>query len=497
MIKNHRSAQNDSSPNVLIRASHLLSHVPKPIGLHLSERRLLLLVGDLLMLSLALWVALWIREPAIKAAYKKLGLPFAFQTYWWFVLWSIWIIWAVTLQCYDLKRATHAIHSALYTGTCALAACGIYLIIPYISAPLVYSRLAWFIFACSACIGVGLWRVTYALVFQQPIFLRRVLVVGIGSSGRALLETIQRLGEASGIKLVGLVDDNPSLFETTVLGYPVLGSSADLERMSFALRADEIVVAITNPGRMSTQLVDALVRCWSRGIAVVPVQLFFEDMTGTLPVEYLGQSIFTLMHQGDRVAGRLWEVARRFFDILIAIIGLAILVAFFPLIALIIRLDSRGPILYRQQRVGRWGETFWIYKFRSMVCDAEPNGAVWAADNDPRVTGVGRLMRRMRIDELPQLWNLLVGNMTLIGPRPERPEFVRQLESILPYYAIRHSIKPGLTGWAQVHYRYGNSTEDALMKLKYDLYYVKHRGPVLDVSILLQTIWTVLRMQGK
>ncbi len=456
----------------------------------------MLLAGDLMMLSLALLLALWLREPALRAAYKKLGRSFAFQPEWWLVLWSLWVVWAVMLQCYDLKRAARAIHSALYTGACAVAACGIYLVIPYISAPLVYSRLAWFIFACSAGVEVGLWRIAYALVFQQPIFHRRVLVVGAGNSGRALLGTMQGLGEAAGIELVGLVDDNPSLLETQVCGYPVLGRSVELEKVCSAMRVNEIVIAITDPGRMSTQLVDALVRCWSHGIAVVPIQLFFEDMTGTLPVEYLGQGIFTLVHQSNRVAGRLWEVARRIFDILIAIIGLAILAVFFPLIALVIRLDSRGPILYCQQRVGRWGETFWIYKFRSMVCDAEPNGAVWAADNDPRVTGVGRLMRRTRIDELPQLWNLLIGNMTLIGPRPERPEFVRQLESILPYYAIRHSIKPGLTGWAQVHYRYGNSIEDALMKLKYRFYYVKHRGPVLDASILLQTIWTILRMQG-
>ena len=192
----------------------------------------------------------------------------------------------------------------------------------------------------------------------------------------------------------------------------------------------------------------------------------------------------------------LWALIRRLLDLAVATVGLLITLILLPLLALLIYVDSRGPIFYRQQRVGLGGELFWIYKLRSMVPDAESGDAVWATEDDPRITRMGRLMRRARIDEWPQFWNLLVGNMSLIGPRPERPEFVRQLAAQLPYYAIRHSIKPGLTGWAQVRYRYGNTVADAMMKLEFDLYYVKHRGPVLDAAILLSSIRVVLTMAG-
>ena len=179
-----------------------------------------------------------------------------------------------------------------------------------------------------------------------------------------------------------------------------------------------------------------------------------------------------------------------------AAIGLLILAPFLPFIALAIRLDSRGPIFYQQVRVGLGGRSFIVHKFRSMIPDAERDGAQWSQESDPRVTRVGRWLRKTRLDETPQLWNLLNGTMSLIGPRPERPEFVDDLAQLLPYYRIRHSIKPGITGWAQVCYRYDNSVDDAKRKLEYDLYYIKRRGPVLDILIFLRTIRVVLQMQG-
>jgi lipopolysaccharide/colanic/teichoic acid biosynthesis glycosyltransferase len=188
---------------------------------------------------------------------------------------------------------------------------------------------------------------------------------------------------------------------------------------------------------------------------------------------------------------------QRLTDILFSLVGLICLLPFLPLVALIIYLDSPGPVFYSQIRAGHTGYPFRVYKFRSMIPDAETKGqAIWAKKDDDRITRFGKFMRRTRLDELPQLWNVLRGDMSVIGPRPERPEFIAELEKAIPFYNVRHLIRPGLTGWAQVKYRYGNTKEDALIKLQYDLYYIKHRSPFLNLAILWRTIGVVLRFQG-
>jgi exopolysaccharide biosynthesis polyprenyl glycosylphosphotransferase len=466
------------------------------VGLHLSERRLLLLLGDLVILSLALGAALWLRRAALVGAFRNLGRTFQVMPHWWAVLGGLWICLAMVFQCYDLRRSAQAVRSAVYTAAAAGVTAGLYLLVPYVSAPLVYSRLSWFLFAAFAIVGVAGWRILYAGVFHQPTFCRRVLVVGAGRSGRSVARAVETVGQDAGIDLVGLVDDDPTLAGADIGGYPLLGASGDLEGLVAERQIDEIVVAITDPASMSKELVDCLVRCWGHGTSIVPMPLFYEQITGALPIEHLGQNLFALAEGSGHAARRIWQVIRRLIDIALAAMGLLVLLPLLPIIALAIRLDSPGPVFYRQQRVGLRGRPFDIVKLRSMIPNAEPNGAVWARSDDRRITRVGRLMRRMRLDELPQLWNLLRGDMTLIGPRPERPEFVRQLVAEIPYYGVRHSIKPGLTGWAQVQFTYGSSIEDAWRKLEYDLYYVKHRGPVLDLTILLKTIRVVLQMKG-
>jgi len=195
-------------------------------------------------------------------------------------------------------------------------------------------------------------------------------------------------------------------------------------------------------------------------------------------------------------AGRLDAAARRVSDVVLSLALLALTLPLLLATALLVVLDSPGPVLYRQERVGLHGRVFTLLKFRSMRTDAEPRGPVWAAPGDPRATRVGAVIRLLHIDELPQLVNVLRGEMSLIGPRPERPHFVAQLERVLPLYRERMRVKPGLTGWAQVNYPYGASVEDARAKLSYDLYYVQHRGPLLDVLILLATVRVVLRLRG-
>lgn len=223
----------------------------------------------------------------------------------------------------------------------------------------------------------------------------------------------------------------------------------------------------------------------------------YEEVLGRVPVEHLGQKWFLAPLWSNGNLPTVYRGAKRLIDVVIAVLGLGFLLALLPLIVLGNWLGSHGPLFYSQQRVGKGGRVFRIFKLRSMVPDAEQDGeAVWAKDNDPRITAIGRLLRRTRIDELPQLLNVLKGEMTIVGPRPERPQFVEELDKQIPFYRTRLSVKPGLTGWAQIKHPYGNSVQDALVKLQYDLYYIKRRSLFLDMLIMLRTFKVMLSFRG-
>jgi exopolysaccharide biosynthesis polyprenyl glycosylphosphotransferase len=465
-------------------------------SLRISERRILLMLGDLLMISVALGVALWQRIPWVSSVYPDWRALLIVELRWWLLLWALWIPAAITADCYSLPRAASTVNSVIHTAACALVVALVYLLIPGISAPLTYSRLSWFLFALLAMGGVGAWRAIYGLAISQRSFTRRVIVVGAGTSGRAFAGAVDAAYGATGIELVGFVDDDPDLLGQNVLGRRVLADSDRLLTLTDQYDVDEVVVAVSNPHSMSPDLIGALVRCWEQGVSIVPMSAYFETVTGAVPVEHLGQDLFALVGNQDQVPMRVWLAIRRLIDIVVALVGLLAVALLTPLVWVAMAIDGPGPLFYLQTRVGRGGQTFRIIKFRSMIPHAEPNGATWASLDDPRVTRLGKVLRKTRIDELPQFVNVLLGSMTLIGPRPERPEFVEQLGTLLPYYAIRHSVKPGLTGWAQVFYHYGNSVEDALAKLQYDLYYVKHRGPVLDALIALHTLRVLATLRG-
>ena len=456
-----------------------------------SERKLLLLTGDLVLLGISLGLALWLRRAALGLAF-----PVDLYSHWWLVLGALWIIFSIAAGCYDLERASNPVASAFIAVVMVCAVCALYLVLPVVSAPLTRSRLAWFYFVGAAILSVGAWRVVYAIFLRQPAFIRRVLIVGAGRAGRSLIETLAETGAHSGTVLVGWIDDDERLQGQHIHGLSVLGDSKVLCDVAAALDVDEIVVAITDPTAICGELMRALMRCWERGLTIVPMALYYEEIIGAVPIQHLGQNLFALVGYRSGLVWLWWGVVRRAIDLLAALAGLAMMAPLVPIIALAIYLDCPGPIFYCQDRVGRARHNIRICKFRSMIPNAEREGVQWAKADDERITSVGRFMRKTRIDELPQLWNLLKGDMTLIGPRPERPEFVQELHQQLPYYSIRHSVKPGLTGWAQVKYPYGNSYYDSMMKLQYDLYYIKHRGPVLDLSIVLRTVGVVLKMQG-
>ncbi len=273
---------------------------------------------------------------------------------------------------------------------------------------------------------------------------------------------------------------------------PLLGSVGDLEKLIFEYGVNEVVTFFDY--HKYSSVTDKLAEILYAGIIVVDLPRFYEQATGKVPVEYIDQTWF-LSHIHAGKYG--FENFKQIIDGVVAFWMLILFLPFFPLVALAIKLNSRGKIIYSQTRIGQHGKPFTLYKFRTMTQDAEKDsGAVWAKENDPRITRVGGFLRKTRLDEIPQLINVLKGQMSLVGPRPERPEFVAELKEQIPFYTRRHLVKPGLTGWAQVKYRYGNTTEDTLEKLQHDLFYIKNRSMLLYMMILLRTVRIVLSREG-
>lgn len=495
----HKSSLSQAEPvgtrrRAMPRAG-ILSFSDGALGLRIADRRLLLFIVDVLVLSGALLFSLWART-AIFAEMEGVGF-FPLRPIWWIVLIMVWAPIALIFDCYNLRLASDLGRGLVYAIGCTLVVSAIYLIFPVYSAPLTRSRLAWFLFVATAVLGQGAWRLAYARIFRQAAFVRRALIVGAGLSGRSLGQEIANMGPHVGVEMVGYVDDNPALLNQVALAhYRVLGNGHDLAALVERLRVHDVVVAITNTHEIRPELMEALIGCGTQGVNVISMPTYYEQVTGAIPAQHLGQNVFILMSGQDNLGLRLWLVLRRLADLVVGLIGLVVTAALTPFIALAIVVESPGPVFYRQVRVGRGGRRFHLYKFRSMIPNAEQGGPVWATRNDPRKTRVGAFLRRVHLDELPQFWNLVNGTMTLIGPRPERPEFVEELTKALPCYALRHSVIPGLSGWAQVRYRYANSVDESLQKLCYDLYYIKRRGPALDALICLHTLRVLLRMQG-
>lgn len=335
--------------------------------------------------------------------------------------------------------------------------------------------------------GLVLVRYAFLQVADEDIFKRRVLVWGAGTRAASITKALRRRSDQRGFKIVGFVKAPGD--STDIPQHQIVQPAEHLFNLARRHEAEEILVAPDD--RRCGFPVAELLECRMRGIEVSDVLGFIERESGRVDVELMHPS-WLIFSKGFR-HDVLRLATKRLFDLAASTFTLLLAAPIALLTAIAIFLEDRGPILYRQVRVGQNGRLFRMLKFRSMRVDAEPNGeAVWASQNDRRATRVGALIRKLRIDELPQVLNVLIGDMSFVGPRPERPEFVAQLTQAIPYYPERHSVKPGITGWAQVRYRYGSSQKDAQKKLEYDLYYVKNHSLAFDLMVLLQTVEVVL-----
>ncbi len=337
-----------------------------------------------------------------------------------------------------------------------------------------------------------LWRVSIHWFLGHPDFGERILIVGSGNLAVELAREVLNRPDA-GYRIVGFVGTDADLLGKSLINPRVIGLTDDLDQIVKREGIDRIVVAMgERRGQLPT---DKLLQLSLAGqVNIEEGASFYERLTSRVSLSMLRPSwlIFTGRGRQAKVA----ELLRSTVHWLVALIGAILALPIIIVTAILIKLESRGPVFYKQERVGKNGRTFTLTKFRSMRVDAEKEGPVWASKGDTRTTRVGRVIRKIRVDEIPQFWNILKGEMSFVGPRPERPHFVAQLAQAIPFYEQRHLIAPGLTGWAQIKYPYGASTEDARQKLQYDLFYIKNQGLMLDAIILFETIKIILFGRG-
>ena len=471
------------------------------LPLQLAERRVLLIVVDLAMAALAVLFALWIwtlRDPRL-----SFSLPFILsQIHWFLILTALWLLSASLNDFYNLRLAAdlRSVWLVLLriTGLVFLIYVAAYFVSPRQSLP-----RGVVLYHCAATFGsVGAWRTIYGVLLGRPFFRRRAMVIGAGQAGRAIVQAIEE-NLPSEYQLVGYIDDDPSKQGQVIEGVPIIGSRWDM--LSLVKEKDVSEIILASSARSLTvaahtvhgELIRAIMDCQEQGVQITLMPLLYEEITGRVPVEHVGDDWSLVLPLDHAASGSFWPFFKRTLDILISGMGLIILALLFPILALAIHIDSPGPIFYTQERVGKGGRIFRLFKFRSMIPSAEESGAVWAEENDPRVTRVGRFLRRTMIDELPQIINVLRGEMSIVGPRPERPIFAHQLADQIPFYRARHAVKPGMAGWALVNYGYSSSVRDALVKLQYDLYYIKHQSIYLDLLILSKTIGAMISFKGR
>ena len=394
---------------------------------------------------------------------------------------------------YDLKEHQGArrvaIRLARSLSFAALALWTVYYVFPSVFMGRGVSALAFL----SAGVLLGTSRLIFVWVLERRLLLEKILIVGSDAGAQELAQEILSRSHL-GFRVLGFVDDDETVQGVSVVNPRVIGKTADVCPLAVANQATLVVVAQRDlRGRLS---LEGLLACKTSGIQVERGPEFLERLTGKIALDGLRIKSWLVFSKGFVISPTVvfWK---RVLDVSVALVAMLLSLPCMVLAALAIRFDSPGSILYRQERVGRDGKVFSVWKFRSMRSDAEAGGeARWAAKEDPRVTRVGRWIRKFRIDELPQLWNILVGDMSLVGPRPEREAFVHRLTDFNPLYKQRLVVRPGLTGWAQIQAPYAASFEESIEKLQFDLYYIKNMSVFLDLSILVSTIRIVLLGRG-
>ena len=457
------------------------------------ERKFILILGHIIAVLLALGVALlsWATEddwlgPSVSFLLER-------PEPWFYLLPLLWLILMIPL--YNV-REVHKFQKALRVViSSALVCIAVYLLIFFLAPAKTLPRRAVIVFFIAAAVFTLLWRRIYAHFFQIKDAFINTLIVGAGKAGSKIAEIINST-DGVPYKIIGFIDDDPWKIGTEIEGYPVLGSSDHYFDIVQKYQVTQIIMAISN--HLGEKIFDALTISEERGITVTTMPVIYEELLGRVPVhllntDWLLRSFYDMSH-----TSLFFEIAKRLFDILGGLIGMIFLALVTPFAALATLIDSGRPIFYTQERLGLRGSTFNILKFRTMVQNAEMDGVARpASEHDERITKVGSFLRRSHLDEMPQFINVLRGELSLVGPRAERPEIVKDLQREVPFYRARLLVRPGITGWAQINQNYASGTEENTVKLEYDLYYIQHRNLLMDLSILFNTLKTIFGLKGR
>ncbi len=462
-----------------------------PWRLRPGERILLLLVGDLLAAGLAVIISLflWAQKDWLNFSLDFLNNR---TPAWFFILPLVWV--TLLVEIYDSRRATRRRDTLRGIGIAALMSLVLYLLVYFISEPDSLNRRGVAYFIVTAGLLTLVWRMVFIAIFTAPQFQRRVLIVGAGKSGSVLVKQLSELTPMP-FHVVGFIDDDPEKLGSVIWGFPVLGGGSCLLDVVHSEAVTDLIAAIS--GELNGTTFQSLLDAQELGVEVTTMPVVYEEFFNRVPI-FLLESDWILRSFVDQVrATGFYELGKRLIDIIVSLVFIVILGVTFPFIALAILLDSGWPIFFTQNRLGIRGQMYNIFKYRTMVKESEKDGYVRVTiDNDERITRVGTFLRRSHIDELPQAINVLLGEMSMVGPRAERAELVNQLQAKIPFYRARLLVKPGITGWAQVNFGYAATVEDTAIKLEYDLFYIKHRSIILDIVILLKTFGAVFGLRG-
>ncbi|GGC88167.1 sugar transferase [Flavobacterium lutivivi] len=459
----------------------------KDIHFEVSERKILLRIFDVM----SVFVSLYLVEDIFNFNYLNISTT----NFYWIIVLAVYIlIIGSVFEMYNLQVASNQyqiIKSIILTSSTTVL---VYLLTPIYTPFLPSKRLEILIFFFSVFGALFIWRMIYVRFFASNRFVKKVILVCDQDQAKELVEGLTSVDPH--YRVLGFVNSDSASSNSEKLKI----KSISIENLAKFVRQNsisEIVVASQKTDGITVNLYNQLITLLEKGYIIREYTQVYEAITHRIPVQYVSRDFYRYFPFSRSNQNHLYLLVVRILEIMISIIGLSVGILLLPLILIGNFFGNRGKLFYTQERVGKNGEVFNIMKFRTMVKNAEKDGAVFATSNDTRITPFGKILRKSRIDEFPQFINILKGDMAVIGPRPERPIFVKEIAEVMPFYETRHVIKPGLTGWAQVNYSYGETIEDSLIKLQYDLYYIKHRSLFLDFNIIFKTLSTILFYRGQ
>lgn len=462
----------------------------KKIHFEISERKILLRVFDILSVLLALYVVSFI--------FKFNYFNFSTTNYYWTIVLGIYLsIFGTVFEMYNLQVASNQfqiIKSIVLTSSTTVL---IYLLTPIYTPVLPNNRLQIVIFYIAIFLSLFFWRLVYVRFLASNRFTKKVILICDKDQLDELVSGLENVDPH--YKVMGYInsDSNQNSDGSDKNNFVESINIDKLQDFVIENSVSEVVIASQKTDGITVNLYNQLIHLLENGYIIREYTQVYENITQRIPVQYMARDFYRYFPFSRSNQNQLYLLFVRILEVLTSLIGLFFGILLTPFILVGNAIANKGKLFYLQERIGKNGEAFKMIKFRTMKTNSETKGAVFATINDSRVTSFGKFLRKTRIDEFPQFINILKGDMAVIGPRPERPVFVNEIANVMPFYETRHVIKPGLTGWAQVNYSYGETIQDSLIKLQYDLYYIKHRSIFLDISIIFKTISTVLFYRGQ